>query len=360
MNLRLLVVITFLVAAIIITNLIVAAVSLPSETVVKTILQERIDKQKQSVGIVVGLINSQKSKIISYGQLSKTSSKKVNGDTIFEIGSISKVFTTLLLANMLERKQVNLKDPISKFLPKLVKAPTRNGKEITLFDLATHTSGLPRLPDNIEFKDIENPYAGYTIEQLYSFLSNYQLPRDIGAKYEYSNLGMGLLGHILTLIAGMDYEKLVVTSISKPLKMNSTQIKIPEEMRPRFATGHNQKLEAVKYWDIPTLTGAGALRSTVNDLLKFIAANLGLKKSSLSPAMQLTQQVLYKTDVPNLSMGLGWHISNINNKQIIWHNGGTGGFHSFIGFDKNKHIGVVVLSNSMNDIDDIGLYLLDI
>ncbi|BAZ16457.1 beta-lactamase [Calothrix sp. NIES-4071] len=359
MKLTKLPILALLVVAIIIINPMLSAANLPSGSIVKAILQERIDKEKQSVGIVVGLINPQNSKIINYGKLSQSSSQAVNGDTIFEIGSVSKVFTTLLLADMVERKQLNLKDPISKLLPKSVTAPTRKGKEITLVDLATHTSGLPRLPNNLKPKDIENPYADYTIEQLYSFLSNYQLPRDIGTKYEYSNLGVGLLGHILSLKTGIDYEKLVVTRIAKPLQMNSTQIQISSEMQPRFATGHNQKLEAVKYWDIPTLAGAGALHSTANDLLKFVAANLGLIKSSLSSAMQLSQQVVYKNDISNLSMGLGWHIMKKDNREIIWHNGGTGGFHSFIGFDKNKRIGVVVLSNSINNIDDIGLHLLN-
>ena len=336
-----------------------ASQSIPSNTEIQAILQQRIDKEKQSVGIVVGLINPKGSRIVSYGNLNQTSSRQPDGDTVFEIGSISKVFTSLLLADMVERKELSLKDPISKILPKSVKVPTRKGKEITLLDLAAHTSGLPRLPNNFESKDIENPYADYTVAQLYSFLSNYQLTREIGAEYEYSNVGAGLLGHILSLKAGIDYENLATTRICQPLKMDSTRIKLSPEMQARFATGHNQLGQPVKNWDIPTLAGAGALRSTANDLLKFLATNLDFSKSNLSPAIQRTHVVEHDTNSSDLKIGLGWHILKKYGKEIIWHNGGTGGYHSFIGFDKNKRLGVVVLSNSVNDIDDIGLHLLE-
>ena len=340
-------------------QLLFAFESIPSNTEIQAILQQRIDKQKQSVGIVVGLINPKGSRIVSYGKLNQTSSRQPDGDTVFEIGSISKVFTSLLLADMVERKELSLKDPISKFLSKSVKVPTRKGREITLLDLATHSSGLPRLPNNFESKDIENPYADYTVEQLYSFLSNYQLTREIGAEYEYSNVGGGLLGHILSLKAGIDYENLTTIRICQPLKMDSTRIKLSPEMQARFATGHNQLGQPVKNWDIPTLAGAGALRSTANDLLKFLAANLDFSKSNLSPAIQKTHVVEHDTNSSDLKIGLGWHILKKYGKEIIWHNGGTGGYHSFIGFDKNKRLGVVVLSNSVNDIDDIGLHLLE-
>jgi CubicO group peptidase (beta-lactamase class C family) len=259
---------------------------------------------------------------------------------------------------MVERGEVSLNDPISKYLPKTVKTPTRDGKEITLLDLATQTSGLPRLPTNFERKDPQNPYADYSVDQMYSFLSSYTLTRGIGEQYEYSNLGVGLLGHILTLRAGTDYEALVRKRICEPLRMSDTKIKLTSEMLARLATGHNQALKPVPNWDLPTLAGAGALRSTVNDMLKFVAANLGLTKSPLLVAMQKAQQSQRETGQPDLSIGLNWHILKKFDSEMIWHNGGTGGYHSFIGFDKKNRKGVVVLSNSANDIDDIGRHLL--
>lgn len=336
-----------------------SAQSEPDDAYVRNILQERVEKSKRSVGIVVGLISSRGSRIISYGKPARDSRAELNGDTIFEIGSVTKVFTSILLADMVESGKVSLSDPIDKYLPKNVKVPTRNGRRITLLDLATHTSGLPRLPGNMRPKDPNNPYADYTVEQMYEFLSGYTLTRDIGEKYEYSNFGAGLLGHILALRAGMDYETLVSTRISRPFGMQSTLAKLSTQMQSRLATGHDRDGNPVMGWDLTTLAGAGALRSTVNDMLKFLAANMGLNKSALLPAMQRAHAVQKGTGMPNLSIGLGWHILSNFGTEIVWHNGGTGGYHSFVGFDKKKGLGVVVLSNSANDIDDIGLHLLE-
>ena len=330
-----------------------------TDSEVKNILQDRIDRAKKSVGIVVGLVDEKGTRIISYGKPSKESTQTVTGDSVFEIGSVTKVFTAILLADMVERGEVDLNDPISKYLPKSVKTPTRDGKEITLLHLSSHTSGLPRMPNNFAPKDNQNPYADYSVEQMYTFLSSYTLPRDIGAKAEYSNYGVGLLGHILALRAGTDYETLVRTRICLPLKMNSTRIKFTPDMQARLAKGHNPSLRPVANWDLPTFAGAGALRSTTEDMLKFVAANLGLSNSPLLTAMQRTHQPQHDMGTPGVEVGLGWIIQKKFDNEIVWHNGGTGGYHSFIGFDKKRRRGVVVLSNSTNDIDDIGRHLLE-
>lgn len=330
-----------------------------SVAVIRQILQERIDKNKKSVGMVVGIISKNGSQVVGYGKLSKDRPQEPDGNTVYEIGSITKVFTSILLQDMAERGEMNLDDPVAKYLPKFVKIPTKDGKEMTLQHLATHTSGLARMPDNFAPKNADNPYADYTVEQMYDFLSRYQLTRGIGEKYEYSNLGVGLLGHLLALKAGMDYETLVTKRICAPLKMSSTVIKLSPAMRARLAQGHNEVLRPASNWDIPTLAGAGALHSTTNDLLLFVAANLGFAKSSLTPILQKTHAPQHGTDSPNLQIALGWHILKKDSSEIIWHNGGTGGYRSFIGFDKAKDLGVVVLSNTTNDIDDIGRHLLN-
>ena len=239
--------------------------------------------------------------------------------------------------------------------------PERGGRQITLQDLATHTSGLPRLPPNLAPKDPANPYADYSVEQLYQFLSSYQLTRDIGSQYEYSNLGGGLLGHVLARRAGMDYETLVRSRICEPLGMKSTGITLSAGMKSRMAVGHDRSLDAVENWDLPTLAGAGGLRSTANDLLTFLAANLGYTKSPLAPAMAAMLATRRPTDVPGLEIGLGWHILTKDGREIIWHNGGTGGFRTFIAFDPKSRTGVVALSNTstMTGVDDIGRHLLD-
>lgn len=332
-----------------------------SDSDIQQILVDRIDKQHQSVGIVVGLIGPDGRRVIAYGHLEKNDPRPLNGDTVFEIGSATKVFTSLLLADMVHRGEVSLDDPVSKYLPPNVKMPERGGKSITLVDLATHTSGLPRLPSNLTPKDPANPYADYSVDQLYQFLSGYTLTRDIGSKYEYSNLGGGLLGHALARRAGVDYETLVRTRICDVLGMKDTRITLTPEMKTRLAVGHNQSLDSVPNWDLPTLAGAGALRSTANDMLTFLAANLGYVKSPLAPAMADMLKVRRPTGQPGLEIALGWHILTADGKEIIWHNGGTGGYRSFIGFDPKAGIGVVALSNTSTPVgvDDIGRHLLD-
>jgi len=323
------------------------------ETTAKELIAAHLSKTKPAVDIVVGVIDGTNTGIVSDGK------SGFDGDTVFEIGSVTKVFTSLLLADMVVREEVDLNDPISKYLPESVKVPTRNGKSITLVDLATHTSGLPRLPDNLSPKDPNNPYADYTIDQLYAFLSGYKLPRDIGSKYEYSNLGGGLLGHVLALKAETEYEAAVIDRICRPLEMSDTRITLTPSMKSRLAPGHDESGKPAENWDIPTLAGAGGLRSTAHDLVKFVSANMGLTKTALQPAMALAQTPRHEADSSAMQIGLGWHILKKTTGDVVWHNGGTGGYHSFVGFDKKNSRGVVVLINSADDIDEIGLKLLE-
>lgn len=260
---------------------------IPADPVIRRMLVERIGDQNQSVGIVVGVIEPAGRRIVAYGSRSKGDKRPMDGDTIFEIGSITKVFASLLLADMVQRGEVALSDPAAKYLPKGIKMPERGGRVITLEDLSRHRSGLPGAPTNFGTEcDPKNPFADYSVEQLYQFLSTYSLLRDIGPKYEYSNLGVGLLGHLLALASGKDYETLMQTRIARLLQMNSTGIRLSPDMQSRLATGHNNRYEPTPNWDLPTLAGAGALRSTANDLLSFLAAQLEYTKSSLSPASQ--------------------------------------------------------------------------
>ena len=332
-----------------------------TDTDIRKILADRIDAQRQSYGIVVGVIDPTGRRVVAYGSFDKNDKRTPNGDTVFEIGSITKVFTALLLADMAQRGEVSLTDPVAKYLPKGVKMPERNGHAILLQDLATHTSGLPRLPSNMAPKDPVNPYADYTPELLYQFLSSYEPSRDPGEKWVYSNLGAGLLGHVLALRAGMDYESLVRLRITTPLGMKSTAIALSPELKARMTPGHNGELAVVPTWDFQAMAGAGALRSTADDLLIFLAANLGETKTSLAPAMAEMLKVRRPTGVEGLENALAWQISSQHGKEIVWKDGGTYGYASFIGFDPKAHTGVVVLSNTftMVGVNDIGLHLLD-
>jgi serine-type D-Ala-D-Ala carboxypeptidase/endopeptidase len=337
------------------------AMPVPPDAEIREILGRRVGAENLGIGIVVGVIDPKGRRIVAYGSPAKDDKRPLNGDTIFEIGSITKVFTSLVLMDMVQKGEVAVTDPVSKYLPATVKIPERNNKKITLQDLSTQSSGLPRMPSNFSPKDNSNPYADYSVEQLYQFLSGYQLTRDIGAQYEYSNLGVGLLGHVLTLRAGMDYETLVRSRICEPLGMSSTSVTLSPEMKARLAIGHSPTLSAVPNWDLSTLAGAGALRSSANDMLTFLAANLGYTKTPLAAAMAAELSIRRPTGSPDMEIAYGWHVQTKNGNSIIWHNGGTGGYRTYIGFDPKSHAGVVVLSNISTAAgpDDIGRHLLD-
>jgi D-alanyl-D-alanine-carboxypeptidase/D-alanyl-D-alanine-endopeptidase len=259
------------------------------------------------------------------------------------------------------RKDVSLDDPAARYLPENVKMPERSGKPITLLDLSTHSSGLPFMPGNRK-RDPRKLFADdYSVNDLYEFLSGYELPRDPGSEFECSNLGGGLLGHLIAYRAGTDYESLVGIRITRPLGMPATGITLSwlSGMEQRMATGHNARLRPVARLDLKTLAGAGALRSSANDMLTFLEAFLGYKESPLAPAMKAMLDVRRRAG--QIEIGLGWLISSTDGREIVWHNGGTGCFRSFVGYDPVRRIGVVVLSNAftLSGVDDIGFHLLN-
>ena len=333
-----------------------AQVSATSDSAINAILADRIAR-KRAMGIVVATLEQGKAPRIYTAGVSGIAGLPLDGNTVFEIGSITKVFTNTILADMVRKGEVSLDDPVAKFLPGRVHVPERNGKKITLVDLSTQSSGLPRLPTNLNPADATNPYADYSVTQLYEFLSSYVLPRDIGSQYEYSNLGMGLLGHALALKAGKSYEALVKERVLVPLGMNSSGITLTPTMKSHMAQGFNAYGTPVPLWDLPTLAGAGALRSSANDMLKFLAANLDSSSVPLGKAMAMAHQPR-KPIGPNNSIGLAWNIVELLGTPVTWHNGGTGGFRTFIGMDLAHHRGVIVLANSTISPDDIGFHLL--
>ena len=327
---------------------------LPSDSTVRALLASRVrtfpDSGKHGTGIVIGLLDATgRRRIIALG---------VDSNAVFEIGSITKTFTATILADMVARGEVRLDDPVAKYLPDSAHVPSRNGKQITLVDLAIQSSGLPRLPSNLAPRDPGNPYADYSVQQLYAFLAGYQLTRDIGATYEYSNLGMGLLGLALARKAGTSYEALVTRRILTPLGMRETAITLTPAMRAHLAPGHDADGNVVPNWDMPTLAAAGALRSTTRDMLTYVAANLDTT-SGLGRAMQTAHTPRHEAGSPNMRIGLAWHILSRPAGNLVWHNGGTGGYRTFSGFDPARGIGVVVLSNLNAGVDDIGFHLLD-
>jgi CubicO group peptidase (beta-lactamase class C family) len=308
-------------------------------------------------GIVVGVVTPRGTSFFSCGVMSMETNEPVDENSVFEIGSISKTFTGILLAEDVLNGGLSLNDPLQKLLPEGITAPTRNGKSINLVHLANHTSSLPRMPDSFIRINPDNPYAEYTVKQAYDFLGSYELPRDIGSEFEYSNYGMGLLGTVLAARHHTTYEELMIEKIANPLGMEHTRIVLSPDMEKRLAKGHHFGIE-VGNWDFLAIAGAGAIRSTAVDMLRYLAGNMGLIKSELLPAMELSHQNSGST-IADMTVGLGWIKKPYDGGEIVWHDGGTGGYMSFIGFTKENRKGVVVLTNSQGFPDDIGFHLLN-
>jgi CubicO group peptidase (beta-lactamase class C family) len=335
-----------------------AAQSFPSDSAVLAIIRQRVE-EKRSAGIVVGLVEADgRTRIIAFGDPGP-GKLPLDGNTVFEIGSISKVFTSTLLAQLVLDGAVALDDPVQNLLPPGVTLPTRNEKAITLGSLAMQNSGLPRMPTNFTPADPANPYADYSVQQMYDFLSGLTLTRDPGERFEYSNLGVGLLGHALALSQGQSYEQVQRDRIWAPLGMTRTAVTLTPWMTDHLALGHDADGNVVSNWDIPTLAGAGAIRSTTTDMLAFLGANLHPDRGPLGKAMALAQQERAPAGGTTTAIGLNWMILRAGTDTIIWHNGGTGGYRSFAGFVPSRKMGVVVLTNSGGaGADDIGLHLL--
>jgi CubicO group peptidase (beta-lactamase class C family) len=302
--------------------------------------------------LAVGILEGGATQIFAYG---------ADEDALFEIGSITKVFTGTLLADMAREGLVGLGDPVAAHLPDAVTVPRSGERAITLLDLATHSSALPRLPANLAPEDRRDPYADYTADKLYAFLSSHTLARPPGASVEYSNLGMMLLGHALARRAGKSYEELVVERICAPLGMKDTVLAMTPEQRARLARGYDAEGNVAKTWTM-ALPGPGNLLSTAADLLRFLAANVSPPPTRLGLAMSDAQAMRFPMKPPapvpigGIGMGLGWVIGH---GDVRWHNGGTGGYASFAAFDAKKKLAVVALCGTLSTkVDDLGYNLL--
>ncbi len=301
-----------------------------------------------AMGISVGAVRNGERFTKGYGKLSEADPKAPDAKTIFEIGSISKTFTGVLLADAVEKGKVKLDQPIQELLPKTVELRVFDDKLITLKHLSTHVSGLPRMPTNFHPKQPDNPYADYTAESLFEFLSKFKPTRPPESKSEYSNIGVGLLGWLLANQANTEYESLLKQTILEPLKMHDTAIVLTPKLQSRLASPHNPDGRVTSVWDIHHLPGMGGIRSTVDDMLKYVDANLTPPDNELGKAIDLAWQTHQKPiKKEDFAMGLGWHIAR--DGQTRWHTGGTGGFRTALFIDRRSRIGVVVLCNQSNE-----------
>jgi len=300
-----------------------------------------------NAGMVIALLDEHGAKIFKAGKLDNGTGQEVNADTLFEIGSITKTFTALLALDMQKRGELNLNDPVVKYLPPSVKVPSYS-KQIILLNLAVQDSGLPFNATNFIGANDEEHYDSYTADRMYAFLSGYALKAPPGAQFQYSNVGMSLLGHALERISHTNFESLVLARICRPLHMTDTYVKLPPALKPRMAVGHDDKGKRAPDFALQVMAPAGALHSTVNDMLKYLAAEIGLTNSPLSPLMK-DSQVIRHIDSPDFGKtAMPWvdqHVFNPPGTELLGHGGGTLGSTAFIGFDKLQRRGVVVLTN---------------
>jgi serine-type D-Ala-D-Ala carboxypeptidase/endopeptidase len=302
-------------------------------------------ESKSIVGCVIGVVDGDKQEVFGYGEIHRGAGDKPDGNTVYEIGSITKAFTGTLLGDMVSRGIVKVDAPLQDFMPADVKLHLVKDHPIRLVDLASQSSGLPRMPYNVGPKDIKNPYVDYTPELMYAFLGKYELRRPPG-KYEYSNLGMGLLGHVLATKAGKTYEELVIERICDPLKMNDTRMKLTDDQKKRFAPPYDVELDDEKNWEFDALAGAGALRSTTNDMLKFAAACISDEKSDFVRAVHEAWKP-HNGKPGDIRVGLAWH--QARDGVSWWHNGQTAGYSSALFVYPPKNLAVVVLCNTATE-----------
>jgi CubicO group peptidase (beta-lactamase class C family) len=325
-------------------------------------LAERAMRSGRRIGLVLGCLSGGEQRVVGYGQVRTGTTDRPDGATIFEIGSVTKVFTGLLLADLAEQGVVGLDDPLGGYLPAGVQVPTRGGHQLTLGDLASHAGGLPRDPKGTPgrwLRDRHNPQAELSVEGLYEGLARTRLRRRPGERVKYSNLGAGLLGQALARAAGQPYEQLVRERICLPLGLPDTVITPAGEQPARLATGHTRRGRPTPPCELPALAGAGALRSTATDLLAFLRANLDPARTPLAAQLERTQQPRLPV-ARHTQVGLGWLIAHPPGAAgpVLWHNGGTSGFRSCAAVARDAGTAVVVLSNTARSVDRLGLRLL--
>ncbi len=312
-----------------------------------------------NVGLIVGIVRGDRVFIKGFGKKSKERDDAPDAQTIFELASIGKVFTTSAAQILSDRGEISFDDSIDKYLNPTVKI-CEKAKNITLRQLATHTSGLPSFPESFipKIKDELNPYKDLTVQDLYDYLATCENLGEVGS-FDYSNLGMGILGHILELKTGKSYETIVKEEIVNRLEMKNTTVTLSAEQQQKLlAQGYNEQGNPNPVWEDTVLTGAGSFLSNAEDMTKFIRANFDASRSEISDSLLKTHEKQAGGET-----GLGWHYYSrffallTDEENVIWHNGGAGGYASFMAINKKTKNGVIVLSNTTDDVTMLGTRL---
>lgn len=333
-----------------------------SDGEIARLIRFRVEKQHRGTGIVVGVLRPSGRSLIAFGTTARGGRRKMSGKTIFEVASLTKVLTALLLSEATERGEARPGDPLSAYVPPGVGVPQFDGHAITLEDLATHGSGLPLRPINLHAEpDALNKYAKFTMDDLYAGLPDYKLTRPPGSKFEYSNVGFALLGHVLALKAHATYPQLLRARITGPLGMSDTELGDGRAKAGRRAHGYDVDLKPVPASDFGALNPAGGLRSTADDLLRFL--DLFLKGGGPGELPKAANRMLSfdrPADEDGTRMALGWRRTIADGETFYWSDGSGDGSRTFMGFNPRRGIAVVILANASSGegVDDIGGHVL--
>ncbi|MFD2562293.1 serine hydrolase domain-containing protein [Aquimarina rubra] len=307
------------------------------------LLKDKLIVFPNQTEVSIALINQEKSEFFGFVKKDDSLQTKKNQNAVFEIGSITKVFTSTLLSKLVVEEALSLDESVVNLLPFKLDNPREDQKNITLKMLANHTSGLPRIPQNLIpliTMDQNDPYRNYDSDKLYEYLkTDFKTESKPGEQSAYSNLGAGLLGHLLTLKTNQSFETLLQKNIFKPLNMNSSTTDINQIPSTSLVKGRDPEGKETSNWNFDVLAGAGAIKSNIVDLEKFVR-----KQMSNTPIYDLTQKQTHMIN-KQVSMGLGWHIINKKDQTILFHNGGTGGYTSCILIDKKAQKAVIMLTN---------------
>jgi serine-type D-Ala-D-Ala carboxypeptidase/endopeptidase len=312
---------------------------------IRGLLKKAVGPNEKVAGMIGVVVDEAGARISSFGS-SGVPGLPLDRDTVFEIMSITKVLTSLILADMAARGEVALDDPVAKYLPATVHL-REVGRPITLLDLATYTSGLPNMPGNLPpgWWASPKPMADYTTGKLYEFLSSYVPKYEPGSHYEYANLSFGLLGIALAHRAGKSYEELLIERVCDPLGLDHTRITLTSDMKRHLAQGHDLSLKPIPLWDMPAMPGAGTVRTSVKDLTVFLKACMGLMQTPINSSLARLLQTRRHTSLAGTDAGLGWYISSDKSEQIVWKSGLSLGCNTFIGFSTKRRRGALVFSN---------------
>ena len=310
------------------------------------------------VGLIAGAVAGSSTATVATGRESLTGAPP-SGRTVLQIGSVTKTFTCLALADAVVSSALSLQTPLAEIIRE---TPTiSNGEQITLGQLASHTSGLPRLPRGLRRQALHNradPYSGFTRADLIAALQSSR-PHAPGTRVRYSNFGAALLGEALSQHYGLPYEQVIADRVTGPLGLTDTTTDIGPELASRTASSHSRRKRPVPAWNLGVMPGAGALWSTAHDLQRYLQALINPQSSPMPQALGMVQQPL-ATANRWVRIGLGWHLSPLRGTShtMIWHNGATAGSYSYVGFIPETELGVVVLSNTGRSVDALGVRLL--